>query len=182
MKGLVQFAPILNRSTNPERLIRTIPVQTRTGLTKPSKLTAWRFGHWILKRFAKPYAYLAQSVSEIGCKFGSGIGLPDQMVSLAQTIFKLGATVLLSIHGGFYPSARNKLLKTIRDIIAPGVHHSILPHIDPILFVSIVLKGCNDVKADENVNIFKAFQNFIIESGRFKWSNTSSSYKLCNLI
>ena len=39
---------------------------------------------------------------------------------------------------------------------------------DPLLFVNIVLKGCNDVKADENVNIFKAFQHFIIESGRFK--------------
>ena len=73
-----------------------------------------------------------------------------------------------------YSAPRNKLLKAIRDIIAPGVHHSILPHLDPLLFVNIVLKGCNDVKADENVNIFKAFQHFIIESGRFKWSNTSS--------
>ena len=67
-----------------------------------------------------------------------------------------------------YSAPRNKLLKAIRDIIAPGVHHSILPHLDPILFVNIVLKGCNDVQADENVNIFKAFQHFIIESGRFK--------------
>ena len=47
-----------------------------------------------------------------------------------------------------YFAPRNKLLKAIRDIIAPGVHHSILPHLDPLLFVNIVLKGCNDVKAD----------------------------------
>ena len=67
-----------------------------------------------------------------------------------------------------YSAPQNKLLKAIRDIIAPGVHHSILPHLDPISFVNIVLKGCNDVKADENVNIFEAFQHFIIESGRFK--------------
>ena len=67
-----------------------------------------------------------------------------------------------------YSAPRNKLLKAIRDIIAPGVHHSILPHLDQLLFVNIVLKGCNDVTADENVNIFKAFQHFIIESGRFK--------------
>ena len=67
-----------------------------------------------------------------------------------------------------FSAPRNKLLKAIRDIIAPGVHHSILPHLDPILFLNIVLKGCNAVKGDENVNIFKAFQHFIIESGRFK--------------
>ena len=67
-----------------------------------------------------------------------------------------------------YSVPRNKLLKAIRNIIAPGVHHSILPHLDPLLFVNIVLKGCHYVKADENVNIFKAFQHFIIESGRFK--------------
>ena len=52
-----------------------------------------------------------------------------------------------------YSAPRNKLLKAIRDIIAPGVHHSILPHFDPLLFVNIVLKGSNDVKADVNVNI-----------------------------
>ena len=68
----------------------------------------------------------------------------------------------------FYSAPRNKLLKAIRDIVAPGVYHSILPHFDPLLFVNIVLKSCNDVKADENVNIFKAFQRFIIERGRFK--------------
>ena len=67
-----------------------------------------------------------------------------------------------------YSAPRHKLLKAIRHIIAPGVHHSILPHLDPFLFVNIVLKGFNDAKADENVNICKAFQHFIIESGRFK--------------
>ena len=42
-------------------------------------------------------------------------------------------------------------------------------HLDLPSFVNIVLIDCNDVKADENVNIFKAFQHyFIIESGRFK--------------
>ena len=38
-------------------------------------------------------------IGSIGCKFGSGIGLPYQMVSLAQTISRFTATVLLSIHG-----------------------------------------------------------------------------------
>ena len=33
----------------------------------------------------------------ISCKFGSGIGLSNQMVYLAQTISRLAATVLLSI-------------------------------------------------------------------------------------
>ena len=67
-----------------------------------------------------------------------------------------------------YSAPRNKLLKSIRDIIAPGVHYSIPPHLEPLSFVNIVLKACNDVGVDENVNIFKSFQHFIIESGRFK--------------
>ena len=68
----------------------------------------------------------------------------------------------------FYSAPRNKLLKSIRDIIAPGVHPSILSHLEPLSCVNIVLKGCDDVRVDENVNIFKSFQHFIIESGCFK--------------
>ena len=37
-----------------------------------------------------------------------------------------------------YSAPRNKLLKAIRYIIAPDVHHYILPHLAPLLFVNIV--------------------------------------------
>ena len=63
----------LNRFTNPERLIRTRAVQTRTGLTKPLNL-ADCLDRWILSRFAKPCVSVALW---IGCNFGSEIGLPD---------------------------------------------------------------------------------------------------------
>ena len=53
----------------------------------------------ILNRLVKPYVSLAQTVIRFSCKFGSGIGLPNQMVSSAQTISKLVTALLLSIHG-----------------------------------------------------------------------------------
>ena len=65
--SLLQHAvvPILNRFTNPERFFRTRSAQTRTRLTKPANLPAWRFSRWILNRFAKLCVSLAQTVSKL---------------------------------------------------------------------------------------------------------------------
>ena len=52
------------RSIHTERLIHTISVQTRTGLTKPSNLPAWSvwsFGIRIFNWSAKPHVSLAQT-------------------------------------------------------------------------------------------------------------------------
>ena len=43
-KAPVRLAPILNRFINPERLFHTTSVQTKTGLTNSSKLSACQFG------------------------------------------------------------------------------------------------------------------------------------------
>ena len=62
-----------------------------------------------------------------------------------------------------YSAPRNKLLNSIRDIIALGVQNSSeLPQLDLLDFVNIVLKGLNDITVDENVKIFKSSQHFII--------------------
>ena len=92
--GPYRFVPILNRFTNPERLIRTRSVQTRTRFIKPSNLLALKFGRWILNRLTKPCVYLAKTVFRLAV-----IGLPNWMVSLNQTISRLAETVLLSIQG-----------------------------------------------------------------------------------
>ena len=80
-----------------------------------------------------------------------------------------------------YSAPRNKLVKAIRDIIAPGVHHSILPHFDPLLFVNIVLKGSNDVKADENVNIFNTSVGALSDQTHQVYINFVISYRCCNV-
>ena len=92
---------ILTLVTNPERLIRTRSDQSKLEPDWPNHKTCLYDGLviWISNRFAKPCVSLAQTFFRFGCKFGSGIGIPNRMVYFAQTVSRLAANVLLSIHG-----------------------------------------------------------------------------------
>ena len=102
----------------------------------------------------------------------SGLNSQLYRVGCSETVEclcgKIETTQHYILNCPLYSAPRNKLLKSIRYIIAPGVHPSILSHIEPLSFVNIVLIGCNDGRVDENVHIFKSFQHFIIESGHFE--------------
>ena len=69
-----------------------------------------------------------------------------------------------------YSAPRNKLLNSIRDIIAPGVQNSSeLPQLDLLDIINIVLKGSNDITVDENV---KTLHYYILRVGAFRDSST----------
>ena len=66
-----------------------------------------------------------------------------------------------------FAAQRTVLLVAIRDIIAPNLHWTVLPTIDKDRFMHIVLNGSNDLEDEDNVNLFKYVQCFIMSTGRF---------------
>lgn len=67
-----------------------------------------------------------------------------------------------------YAAHRVRLLVAVTNIIAPSVHYTMLPLIEKNAFVNMLLQGSSDASYDENCQIFKMVQNYILASERFK--------------
>ena len=66
-----------------------------------------------------------------------------------------------------HAAPRLNLLKEIRDIVAPGVHSSLMVHVASERLVEILLYGNKDFTLEVNQQIFSSVQKFIINTRRF---------------
>ena len=67
-----------------------------------------------------------------------------------------------------YTKVRQKLLRSIANLISPGVHPSTLPNLEAMRYIDILLYGLSlDTNCHVNIKIFHCFQTYILESGRF---------------
>ena len=66
-----------------------------------------------------------------------------------------------------YAQERQKLLLSIVPLLAPGVHSSLIIHLASDRLAHILLFGSKDISDENNVLIFKAVQDFILETRRF---------------
>ena len=70
-----------------------------------------------------------------------------------------------------YAAQRERLLVAIRNIIAPTLHPATLPILDKDAYIKILLFGSKDLSSEENILLFRATQNFILNSDRFSQHN-----------
>ena len=68
-----------------------------------------------------------------------------------------------------YAAQRERLLVAIRNIIAPTLHPATLPILDKNAYNKILLFGSKDSSSEENIHLFRASQNFILN--RFSQHN-----------
>ncbi len=66
-----------------------------------------------------------------------------------------------------YSLLRNNLLKEIRDVVAPGASHFLLPQLSEDHFMELVIRGSTDLSIADNTRISLALQYYLVESGRF---------------
>ena len=62
-------------------------------------------------------------------------------------------------------------LVAIRNIIVPTLHPSTLPTLDKDAYIKILLFGFKDLSWEESILLFRATQNFILNSDRFSQHN-----------
>ena len=65
-----------------------------------------------------------------------------------------------------YAAQRERLLVAIRNIIAPTLHPATLPILDKDAYIEILLFESKDLSSEENILLFRATQNFILNSDR----------------
>ena len=70
-----------------------------------------------------------------------------------------------------YAAQRERLLVAIRNIFAPTLHPATLPILDKDAYSKIVLFVSKDLASEENILLFRATQNFILNSDRFSQHN-----------
>ena len=70
-----------------------------------------------------------------------------------------------------YAAQRERLLVDIRNIISPTLHPATLPILDKDAYIKILLFGSKDLSSEENILLFRATQNFILNSDRFSQHN-----------
>ena len=70
-----------------------------------------------------------------------------------------------------YAAQRERLLVAIINIIAPTLHPATLPILDKDAYIKILLFGSKDLSSEENILLFRATQNFILNSDRFSQHN-----------
>ena len=70
-----------------------------------------------------------------------------------------------------YAAQREKLLVANRNIIAPTLHAATLPALDKDAYIKILLFESKDLSSEENILLFRATQNFILNSDRFSRHN-----------
>ena len=70
-----------------------------------------------------------------------------------------------------YAAQRERLLVAIRNIIAPTLHPATLPTLDRDAYITILLFGSKDLPSEENILLFRATHNFILNSDRFSRHN-----------
>ena len=70
-----------------------------------------------------------------------------------------------------YAAQRERLLVAIRNIIAPTLHLATLPILDKDAYIKILLYGSKDLSSEENILLFRATHNFILNSDRFSQHN-----------
>ena len=66
-----------------------------------------------------------------------------------------------------YAAPRIKLLTAIAGLISPGVHFSLLLHINSDYILSLILKGSSDLSLADNMTIFQLVQQYIKCTKRF---------------
>ena len=64
-----------------------------------------------------------------------------------------------------------RLLVAIRNIIAPTLHPATLSILDKDAYIKMLLFGSKDLSSEENILLFRATQNFILNSDRFSQHN-----------
>ena len=70
-----------------------------------------------------------------------------------------------------YAAQRERLLVAIRNIIAPTLHPATLPISAKDAYIKILLIGSKDLSSEENILLFRATQNVILNSDRFSQHN-----------
>ena len=70
-----------------------------------------------------------------------------------------------------YAAQRERLLVAIRNIIAPTLHPATLPILDKDAYIKILLFGSKDLSSEEIILLFRATQNFILNSDRSSQHN-----------
>ena len=66
-----------------------------------------------------------------------------------------------------YVQERKKLLLTITPLLAPGVNPNLIMHVASDRLCSILLFGSKELSEECNTVIFRAMQNFVVETRRF---------------
>ena len=59
-----------------------------------------------------------------------------------------------------------RLLVASRNSIAPSLHPTTLPFLDKEGYIKILLFGSKDLSSEENILLFRATQNFILNSDK----------------
>ena len=67
-----------------------------------------------------------------------------------------------------YATLRTVLLTSMAEIISPGVHFSLLLHMDKKYVLELILHGSSDLSLHENELLFQFVQLYIRESRRFE--------------
>ena len=70
-----------------------------------------------------------------------------------------------------YAAQRERLLVAIRNFIAPTLHPATLPILDRDAYIKILIFGSKDLSSGENILLFRATQNFILNFDRFSQHN-----------
>ena len=65
-----------------------------------------------------------------------------------------------------YAAQRERLLVASRNSIAPSLHPTTLPFLDKEGYIKILLFGSKDLSSEENILLFRATQNFILNSDK----------------
>ena len=70
-----------------------------------------------------------------------------------------------------YAAQRERLLVAIRNIITPTLHPVTLPFLDKEAFIKVLLFGSKHLSSEKNILLFRATQNFLLNSDRFSRHN-----------